>query len=64
MKKNYETPCAEAIKFNYRDQVVAASGIATYDSGSSGCTVYHPGNSGNNNGQGNQNGHWQGDNSY
>lgn len=61
MKKNYETPCAEAIKFNYRDQVVAASGgIAAYDTGSSGCTVYDPGNSGNNNGQGKQNGHWYG----
>lgn len=27
MKKNYETPSVEKIKFNYRDQVVAASGV-------------------------------------
>ena len=26
MKKSYETPTVEKIKFNYRDQVVAASG--------------------------------------
>lgn len=26
MKKSYEAPSAEIIKFNYRDQVVAASG--------------------------------------
>ena len=26
MKKSYETPTAEKITFNYRDQVVAASG--------------------------------------
>ena len=26
MKKSYETPSVEKIKFNYRDQVVAASG--------------------------------------
>ena len=26
MKKNYETPEADKISFNYRDQVVAASG--------------------------------------
>lgn len=25
MKKTYETPCADKIAFNYRDQVVAAS---------------------------------------
>ena len=25
MKKNYETPAAEKMMFNYRDQVVAAS---------------------------------------
>ena len=28
MKKPYETPSVEKIAFNYRDQVVAASGIA------------------------------------
>ncbi len=26
MKKKYETPTAEAVKFEYKDQVVAASG--------------------------------------
>ena len=26
MKKSYETPMVEKIRFNYRDQVVAASG--------------------------------------
>ncbi len=26
MKKKYEAPVAEAVKFEYRDQVVAASG--------------------------------------
>lgn len=26
MKKTYETPSAEVVKFQYRDQVVAASG--------------------------------------
>ena len=29
MKKLYETPTVEKIKFNYRDQVVAASGDTT-----------------------------------
>lgn len=27
MKKEYSTPIAEKIAFNYRDQVVAASGV-------------------------------------
>ena len=27
MKKSYETPSVEVVKFQYRDQVVAASGI-------------------------------------
>lgn len=27
MKKNYETPNVEIVKFQYRDQVVAASGV-------------------------------------
>lgn len=53
MKKSYEAPSAEMIKFSYRDQVVAASGLLA----NSGCYQDHPGNSGNNNGQGNQNGH-------
>ena len=34
MKMKYETPSAEKISFNYRDQVVAASG----DNGGSGNT--------------------------
>lgn len=29
MKKAYETPSAEVVKFQYRDQVVAASGAST-----------------------------------
>lgn len=29
MKKDYETPSVEKIEFNYRDQVVAASGVDT-----------------------------------
>ena len=29
MKKSYETPTVEKIAFQYRDQVVAASGDAT-----------------------------------
>lgn len=35
MKKSYETPSVEKIKFNYRDQVVAASGapVANSDTG-------------------------------
>lgn len=28
MKKMYETPEVEVVKFQYRDQVVAASGVA------------------------------------
>lgn len=28
MKKSYETPSLEVVKFQYRDQVVAASGEA------------------------------------
>lgn len=28
MKKNYETPTVEKIQFNYREQVVATSGIS------------------------------------
>ena len=51
MKKSYETPSVEAVKFQYRDQVVAASGGARcyvnwYDDNSNaeGCKtdyVYH-----------------------
>ena len=35
MKKSYETPTVEKIRFNYRDQVVAASGapVANSDTG-------------------------------
>lgn len=29
MKKTYETPSVEIVKFRYRDQVVAASGAST-----------------------------------
>lgn len=29
MKKTYETPSVELVKFQYRDQVVAGSGIET-----------------------------------
>ena len=29
MKKNYETPSVEVVKFLYKDQVVAASGCDT-----------------------------------
>lgn len=45
MKKRYETPTVEKIRFNYRDQVVAASGTSVPDSGfrrtifSGGCDV-------------------------
>lgn len=31
MKKSYETPSVEKIKFNYRDQVVAASGSTSIE---------------------------------
>ena len=30
MKKNYETPSVEVVKFQYRDQVVAASGCIVH----------------------------------
>lgn len=45
MKKIYETPSVEKIKFNYRDQVVAASGgtnetQTTGDQWWSGCTSW------------------------
>lgn len=36
MKKIYETPSVEKIKFNYRDQVVAASGDQENVTGSNG----------------------------
>lgn len=39
MKKIYETPSAEKIRFNYRDQVVAASGV----NGGSGSANKNPG---------------------
>ena len=29
MKKTYETPSAEIVKFQYRDQVVVASGVCS-----------------------------------
>ena len=31
MKKNYETPSIEVVAFQYRDQVVAASGRCTVE---------------------------------
>lgn len=33
MKKTYEAPSIEKIAFNYRDQVVAASGVFAGDNG-------------------------------
>lgn len=44
MKKTYETPCADKIAFNYRDQVVAASGETSGSGGqltvfSDGCNI-------------------------
>ena len=56
MKKIYETPNAEIIKFNYRDQIVVASSVEY----STDCIKVSPGNSGNNNGNGNQYGHYVG----
>lgn len=38
MKKTYETPCADKIAFNYRDQVVAASGDPLSDNPDTGRT--------------------------
>ena len=29
MKKTYETPSVEVVKFQYKDQVVAASGVCS-----------------------------------
>lgn len=46
MKKFYETPSAEKISFNYREQVVAASGGSTGDttpSGGPGRTLFSDG---------------------
>ena len=45
MKKNYETPSVELVKFQYSDQVVAQSGICTvkwthYPDASGQCTRY------------------------
>ena len=37
MKKTYETPSIEVVKFQYRDQVVAASGNFYGRYGVSGC---------------------------
>ena len=36
MKKTYETPSIEVVKFQYRDQVVVASGSSTHE-----CTFQH-----------------------
>ena len=45
MKKNYETPSVEVVKFQYSDQVVAQSGICKvkwthYPDASGQCTGY------------------------
>ena len=45
MKKMYETPEVEVVKFQYRDQVVAASGTcvsAWINIGTSSCTSGEP----------------------
>ena len=36
MKKTYETPSIEVVKFQYRDQVVVASGSSTHE-----CSFVH-----------------------
>lgn len=41
MKKTYETPIAEAVKFEYKDQVVAASGSDSCYSTNVGDTTCH-----------------------
>jgi hypothetical protein len=51
MKREYTTPKAELVRFNYNDQVVVASGwVATYGSGddiqrcqqsATSCTTYY-----------------------
>ncbi len=44
MKKKYEAPTAEAVKFEYKDQVVAASGKceATFTKSYKGCEEQTP----------------------
>lgn len=45
MKKTYETPSAEIVKFQYRDQVVVASGTCQgkwINSGENSCTEGTP----------------------
>ncbi len=37
MKKQYETPSVEVVKFSYSDQVVAASGCLWHNIGYHGC---------------------------
>lgn len=55
MKKSYEAPSAEIIKFNYRDQVVAASGLLSNSS-----CVYTPHGNSEGKGNGHKYGHWYG----
>lgn len=43
MKKHYEVPTVEKISFNYRDQVVAASGESGGTPGTPGRTIYSDG---------------------
>ncbi len=47
MKKAYETPCVEVVKFEYKDQVVATSGCTTGQgnahTGTNSCDVWQPG---------------------
>lgn len=43
MKKHYEVPTVEKISFNYRDQVVAASGGNGGDGNGSGRTIFSDG---------------------
>ncbi len=47
MKKAYETPSVEVVKFEYRDQVVAQSGCTTgqgnLDTGKDNCDNWQPG---------------------
>lgn len=44
MKKNYETPNVEVVKFQYKDQVVAQSGgcvtVTHYPAPGTNCTNY------------------------
>lgn len=43
MKKHYETPSADKIRFDYREQVVAASGDSSFNNPSTGRTLWSSG---------------------